>query len=827
MKVILKPVSHPQIGEISIADDLFAIGRNEEPFASGLGDAAARLSRRHARIFQEDGKVFIADLGSLNGTCINDQPLKNGAAVLQNNDLVTFGNEVSFRVELQRELPKTMLRESQVRLTLVPVDAASGLESIAVERFPFLIARIDSAFEQYKERFPEALRQLSRRHAVITQKGDQVYIEDLESFNGTYVDGQRLDERARPLADGNTIMFGTQHFAYKAHVETPRDQQQTRLAGTGTVMAGPSETVGAIAPPTGDRESQTGNRTRFVSSADSFISVFCAENNQEAEAAADKKDIESTAKVQQLKPKSSIRQFWRAFTGENRISRVAIWAIVGILVAAAAAIGGSYLLGMDRSEIKSLLDDRKYSESAAAANRYLERHPDDPKATAWAQEAVTMAVVPAWMQLIEQGRFDDAAEYLRKQSAAYRYIPDAAQMFDTLSLAGKVQAHMVARGGATAPIKLFRDEDEIQALVTQWDGDKLRRQQMMDQIMTREPAFESVHSQVFAAIRTLRSDNALYVKAIAEFKSSLAAALRKDDQAVIRRKINDFAADFPRVGGVDELKEDLARYSELTKLAQQKELLALVRQTQTTKFSTPVFAEHVDAWLARSLPPTDIIARHAQAADAWREGKHQEAIAILQSLTDGPWGDVATRQITRYQKIEADYTSLLAARGTPGYSEQLLVVWATLRPGEDDHIIRALEPDFVTRRDEVLPRLDESLGRIRTSWTEYENAGGIPGMVRVEERVTERFTSQAKRLTSAYQQVTSGARTYQLLQVTPSAEWQTLQQKIVNEVERQRRWLQDLSIVLEPGLLRAKLALLPDSPEQSLWVRSTTDQRKD
>ena len=83
MKVILKPISHPQMGDISIVDDLFAIGRNEEPFASELGDAAARLSRRHARIFQEDGKVFIADLGSLNGTRINEQPLKNGAAALQ------------------------------------------------------------------------------------------------------------------------------------------------------------------------------------------------------------------------------------------------------------------------------------------------------------------------------------------------------------------------------------------------------------------------------------------------------------------------------------------------------------------------------------------------------------------------------------------------------------------------------------------------------------------------------------------------------------------------------------------------------------------------
>ena len=76
---------------------------------------------------------------------------------------------------------------------------------------------------------------------------------------------------------------------------------------------------------------------------------------------------------------------------------------------------------------------------------------------------MTKAVVPGWMQLIEHGRFDDAAEYLRKQSAAYRYIPNAPQMFDTLSLAGKVQAHMAARGGPTAPIVLFRDEADQDA----------------------------------------------------------------------------------------------------------------------------------------------------------------------------------------------------------------------------------------------------------------------------------------------------------------------------------------------------------------------------
>ena len=41
MKILLKPVSHREIGEIHIEDALFAIGRREEPFSSQQDDSAA------------------------------------------------------------------------------------------------------------------------------------------------------------------------------------------------------------------------------------------------------------------------------------------------------------------------------------------------------------------------------------------------------------------------------------------------------------------------------------------------------------------------------------------------------------------------------------------------------------------------------------------------------------------------------------------------------------------------------------------------------------------------------------------------------------------
>ena len=853
MKVTLKPISHPQMGEIQIVDDLFAIGRNEEPFASRLGDAAARLSRRHARIFQEDGKVFIADLGSLNGTRVNDTPLKKGATVLQPKDVITLGDEFSFRVDIEREAPqnKTLLRAPSARLTLVPVDSSSGVETIRVERFPFLIARIDSAFEQYKERFPDALRKLSRRHAVIALKGDQVYIEDLESSNGTFVGGKRLDERAQRLADGDTVMFGSEYFCYRVRVES--DAEATRLAET--VMAGPGQTLvpgvsagapaaaspdapaaASVSTPAAARENapapeeaaqspETGNRTRFVSSADSFINVFCAENEQDA--AAEGAQADETASVPAVKAPSGLQRLWGALRGERDFDRRAAWAMIGGVALVILAGLSAYLVGFDRREIKSLLNDGKNEESALAANGYLKKHPDDNEVATWGQEALAKAVAPAWIGLIEKGRFDEAAQYLQAQKKAHAFNLRGQEMLDVLSWAGNVQAYVAKRDGATAPFVMFRDEDVIRTLVGEWENDSARHQQLMDQVMTDVPAFEPVHSQVFGNLRELSRENSLYVNAIDQLKAALGKALRDNDREAMNQLISEFASSYPRVQGLDALKQDAAQYDALVRLVDNKELPEVLRLSHTVKFQTPIFEDFVPGWLAGSLPPADIAAKHAAAAEAWRVGKRDEAIAMLEQLKDKPWGEVATRQIARYQKIGADYDQVVASRGTDRYWDNLLALWASLRPQEDDYVMRQLQPDFLAHKEQLLPRLEQSYDRVSASWDAYQRAGGIPGVIRVEGRVSPKFAEQARRLSSAYEEITSGARTYQLLQLTRPPDWQALEEQVVGEALRQRRWLQDLSIVLEPTLLKAKLDLLPKIPEEAAWLQSTTAQEAD
>jgi FHA domain-containing protein/double zinc ribbon protein len=50
---------------------------------------------------------------------------------------------------------------------------------------------------------------VSRRHALISRSGDQYYVEDLNSVNGTLLNQRRIPPRTRmPLQSGDQMMFG-------------------------------------------------------------------------------------------------------------------------------------------------------------------------------------------------------------------------------------------------------------------------------------------------------------------------------------------------------------------------------------------------------------------------------------------------------------------------------------------------------------------------------------------------------------------------------------------------------------------------------------------
>lgn len=145
------------------------------------------------------------------------------------------------------------------RLRLVPVNPESGLDSIVVEEFPFLIGRIGSHFEAFWKRFPESIRTLSRQHAQITCDEHRFYLQDLGSTNGTYLSGRPLaDDHLEPLSQGDQVVFGS-FFIYRVNLEPLDNELEHTIASAGpeqsaTVNAKDlSDSTSEVPPTEGDR----------------------------------------------------------------------------------------------------------------------------------------------------------------------------------------------------------------------------------------------------------------------------------------------------------------------------------------------------------------------------------------------------------------------------------------------------------------------------------------------------------------------------------------------------------------------------------------------
>src|SRR5690554_3102680 len=93
-----------------------------------------------------------------------------------------------------------MLVEQQEDLDLyveVLGDGSGPNQKVPLAEFPFIIGRNDTCS------LPVESGRVSREHAEIVKHGSGFLIRDLNSTNGTFVNGEKIQEQ--PLLDGDTI----------------------------------------------------------------------------------------------------------------------------------------------------------------------------------------------------------------------------------------------------------------------------------------------------------------------------------------------------------------------------------------------------------------------------------------------------------------------------------------------------------------------------------------------------------------------------------------------------------------------------------------------
>lgn len=827
LDIVLKPLSRPDLGDIKV-DGVLAVGRAEQPFA-GYDDAiVVMLSRRHARIFCEAGVVYVADLESRNGTTVNRAGVGQTPCPLRDGDEICFGGVLSYRVEIASRTVRTR-PDHALTLTLAPACDASGLQTLVITRFPFLVSKTDAVFSRERGEHAAQLSFLSRRHAHIFVKGGGAWIEDLGSTNGTFVDGLRLQESAVPLQDGALLAFGGDHFTYRVGIarhgeavaELPAPREPARLAA-------PAPATAPVAPAAaaGGPVMSPGGKTTFVAAPTSFLEIFCIEHAPEESAEGQRATLpaplsDAAVPAARRGKRSRAVALWTelasVFQGEDkddlrRGSRRA-GALVAVLVVVAAAL---VWWGMADRKLKDLVERGEYAQAALLADRALEGDPEDAGLRALATEAALKAHVPTWLAKVAARDFDGAAGVVAGMAKLGERNADLKPLVAELEWLGQLQRLVAGRGGPDKPIRIYADEDQIGALIDRWNADTREHQRALARIASYVPQFAGPHAEALTHLRRLQSEATVHLAAIERLKAAIAVELKRDRPEALAPVLKEAAEKYPGLGGLDVLRQDLARYVEIRDEARARKPGRVFALVHKARFATPPFQESFRALAASGqLPPAELVRQYAVATTAWQAGDAERSHAGLQQMAAGAWAEAVRREQERRQGVVAQFAALQPARTSAGYADQLLAFRTSLDAEEDVHFARATQADMDRQKDTVLVRAQEAMNRARVQWQEYRNGGAIEASQRSETAVSNEFRARARLLAEAQRSARLGLQLAAQLGAAPPEPSVALHEEIRTEWLLQRNAVLELRNVLEPELLKTKLTLLGEPSDEA------------
>jgi pSer/pThr/pTyr-binding forkhead associated (FHA) protein len=146
------------------------------------------VSGRHCRLTRDDSGFLLEDLNSTNGTYFNGQLIKEPARVaLAGDALIHLGSHALAAAQVLALFPPEPIPTLTLRGREMVIGRGSTCDKV-----------ID-------------LPMVSSRHARIFREGDRVLIEDLQSSNGTFVNGTAVKDPL-PVNPGDEIALGSAKF---------------------------------------------------------------------------------------------------------------------------------------------------------------------------------------------------------------------------------------------------------------------------------------------------------------------------------------------------------------------------------------------------------------------------------------------------------------------------------------------------------------------------------------------------------------------------------------------------------------------------------------
>lgn len=204
------PVTKQQREFVLMEGATASIGRSS---SNDISIPERHVSRQHAVIAFRDGMFTISDLGSANGTFVNDRrlmepfPLAHGDVIRLYVPSIAFSAVVTDEEQSNARRTGTLIAplngEGMPRL-LVTAGPQEGTE-FPLHQETMTVGRTttDTAWD-----IPLQDRAVSRPHCRFSQKGDAWTVMDMGSANGTTLNGTPVTADPRMLKDGDVLSVG-------------------------------------------------------------------------------------------------------------------------------------------------------------------------------------------------------------------------------------------------------------------------------------------------------------------------------------------------------------------------------------------------------------------------------------------------------------------------------------------------------------------------------------------------------------------------------------------------------------------------------------------
>jgi pSer/pThr/pTyr-binding forkhead associated (FHA) protein len=151
------------------------------------------ISSKHAVFRIDKNKIILEDVGSTNGTFVNEQRITSFE--VKQTDKINFGKNYTF----DWKLLEPFLTSPAVQSTPLTPSEERLRTKVALEKSEIYIGRSsdnDLVINNIK---------VSRKHAKLEKVGNEWFIEDLKSSNGTFVNSKKINRLKVSQKDVITI----------------------------------------------------------------------------------------------------------------------------------------------------------------------------------------------------------------------------------------------------------------------------------------------------------------------------------------------------------------------------------------------------------------------------------------------------------------------------------------------------------------------------------------------------------------------------------------------------------------------------------------------